>query len=176
MIILTYTRRGRFLRFFFISHSDYMRLTTLVFVFSSDNQILLCLKKRWFGEGKRNGAWWKVAEGESITQAAVRELYEETWISLRPDEIQPAGSIYFSFPDKPERDQHCHIFRYDNYTWSFQETEEMKPKRYDVEKIPYDQMRDDDRIRFPDLLSFRDIAYKFSFDIEWHIISTKKLS
>ncbi len=153
-----------------------MRLTTLVFVFSPRWQILLCLKKRWFGEGKRNGAWWKVQEWESVAQAAVRELHEETWISLRPDELLPAGDLYFVYKGKPERDQHCHIFRYDNYAWSFQETDEMKPQRYPLDQIPYDHMREDDRIWIPELLLFRDLAYQFTFDADGRLLQGKKLN
>jgi len=37
-----------------------MRQCTLVLVFNNQNQILLCMKKRGFGEGKYNGAGGKV--------------------------------------------------------------------------------------------------------------------
>jgi 8-oxo-dGTP diphosphatase len=54
-----------------------MLQTTLVFLFNSENNILLSMKKRGFGTGKRNGAGGKLHEGENTLQAAIRELEEE---------------------------------------------------------------------------------------------------
>ncbi len=65
-----------------------MRQSTLVFVFNPENQILLAMKKRGFGEGKWNGAGGKVEEGETIVQAASRELREETGIEIVPEKME----------------------------------------------------------------------------------------
>ncbi|MDR0650832.1 MAG: NUDIX domain-containing protein [Candidatus Peribacteria bacterium] len=51
--------------------------TTLVFLFNLQGQLLLAMKKRGFGVGKWSGPGGKVEEGESISQAAVREVEEE---------------------------------------------------------------------------------------------------
>jgi 8-oxo-dGTP pyrophosphatase MutT (NUDIX family) len=51
--------------------------TTLMFLFNSQGQILLAMKKRGFGVGKWNGPGGKVQEKETILQAAVREVKEE---------------------------------------------------------------------------------------------------
>lgn len=74
-----------------------MRQTTLVFVFNEKNQILLAMKKRGFGEGKWNGAGGKVEEGETIVQAASRELMEETGINIAPDKLEARGVLHFHF-------------------------------------------------------------------------------
>lgn len=148
-----------------------MRTTTLVFVFSPENKILLCMKKRWFGVWRRNGAGGKVTAEETIPEAACRELQEETEIVLSPPDLSPVGIINFSFPEKPERDQECHIFTHYNYSWTFQETEEMKPQRWDIADIPYDEMRPDDKIRFPKLLAKQQVNYAFSFDLNGNILS-----
>ncbi len=65
-----------------------MRQSTLVFVFNPKNHILLAMKKRGFGEGKWNGAGGKVEEGETIVQAASRELQEETGIEIAPEKME----------------------------------------------------------------------------------------
>lgn len=65
-----------------------MRQSTLVFVFNPANQILLAMKKRGFGEGKWNGAGGKVEAGETIVQAASRELREETGIEINPEKME----------------------------------------------------------------------------------------
>ena len=65
-----------------------MRQCTLVFVFNPKKQILLAMKKRGFGEGKWNGAGGKVETGETIIQAASRELGEETGIEIIPEKLE----------------------------------------------------------------------------------------
>lgn len=64
-----------------------MRNCTLVVLFNDKNQILLCMKKRGFGVGKWNGAGGKVDAGETILRAAVRELEEETMITLSESDL-----------------------------------------------------------------------------------------
>lgn len=72
-----------------------MRQCTLVFVFNPKNQILLAMKKRGFGEGKWNGAGGKVDPGETIIQAASRELREETGINIIPEKMEARGILHF---------------------------------------------------------------------------------
>ncbi|CAN0403706.1 unnamed protein product, partial [Ectocarpus sp. 8 AP-2014] len=45
------------------------------------NEILLGMKKRGFGEGKWNGFGGKVESGESVEEAAKRELMEEAGLT-----------------------------------------------------------------------------------------------
>lgn len=72
-----------------------MRQCTLVFVFNEKNQILLAMKKRGFGEGKWNGAGGKVDTGETIIEAASRELREETGINIAPEKMEARGVLHF---------------------------------------------------------------------------------
>ena len=46
-------------------------------------RVLLGMKKRGFGQGKWNGFGGKVNDGESIEEAAVRELEEEAGIRVQ---------------------------------------------------------------------------------------------
>jgi hypothetical protein len=52
----------------------------------------------------------------------------------------------------------------------------MKPQRYPLDQIPYDYMREDDRIWIPELLLFRDLAYQFTFDADGRLLQGKKLN
>ena len=54
-------------------------LTLLMIV--RDGRVLLGLKKRGFGEGFLNGFGGKVEPGETVDEAALRELREEAGIS-----------------------------------------------------------------------------------------------
>lgn len=64
------------------------KLCTLVLP-NRGRQYLLGLKKRGFGEGKYNGFGGKVEQGETIRQAAIRELQEEV------DRAKTVPSIIF---------------------------------------------------------------------------------
>ena len=52
------------------------KILTLVFL-REDCRVLLGMKKRGFGAGKWNGFGGKIETGETITEAAVREVKEE---------------------------------------------------------------------------------------------------
>ena len=56
-----------------------MRDCTLCFV-RKDDKILLGMKKRGFGKGKYNGFGGKKEDNETIHDAAIRELREESGI------------------------------------------------------------------------------------------------
>lgn len=146
-----------------------MRQTTLVLLLNSNNQILLWMKKRGFWVNKRNGFWGKCDEHETVIESAIRELEEESSIKMNTDNLNNIGIITFIFPDKPERDQECHIFR-GVYSGDFQETEEMLPQWRDIDKIPYDHMREDDKFRLPKLIAGESFDMTFHFDSDWKII------
>jgi 8-oxo-dGTP pyrophosphatase MutT (NUDIX family) len=58
------------------------RLTLLLL--RSNGRILLGRKKRGFGAGKANGFGGKVEVGETIKEAAVREMQEESGVTIDP--------------------------------------------------------------------------------------------
>ncbi len=71
-----------------------MKLSTLCFLLK-DNQILLAMKKRGFGEGKWNGVGGKVNEGESVERAALREMEEEIGVTAQESDLEPMGVLRF---------------------------------------------------------------------------------
>ncbi|CAN0261386.1 unnamed protein product, partial [Ectocarpus fasciculatus] len=62
-------------------------------------EILLGMKKRGFGEGKWNGFGGKVESGESVDEAAKRELMEEAGVTAR--ELSLRGRLIFHVPSYP---------------------------------------------------------------------------
>ena len=128
-----------------------MLQTTHVYVFNSKGQILLGMKKRWFGMGNRNGFGGKNHEGETIIQTALRELSEEAWIILQENQVEKVGILHFFYAANPNRNQDVHIFSW-IYNGNFKETEEMNPQWRDIESIPYNHMREDDSIWLPKLI------------------------
>ena len=140
-----------------------MRQSTLIFVFNPENQILLAMKKRGFGEGKWNGAGGKVEDQEAIIEAASRELLEETGIEIAPEMMKARGILHFHFVGKPEWDQDVNIFVSHGYVGGFEETEEMKPEWFDTDKIPYDTMWEDDIYWLPRVIDGETVEFEFYF-------------
>ena len=133
---------------------------TLCMVFK-DNEILLGMKKRGFGEGRWNGFGGKVEEGESIESAAVRELKEE--VNIEPKEMNKVGILEFSFQNDPKILE-VHIFKITTFIGEPEESEEMKPQWFKFSEIPFSQMWPDDEYWFPYLLNNKVFKGKFLFD------------
>ena len=64
------------------------------------NRLLLGMKKKGFGKDKYNGFGGKVEAGETVEQAAIRELKEEC--GLTANTCKKLAELTFKFPHKPE--------------------------------------------------------------------------
>lgn len=137
-----------------------MKKMTLVFAVKG-KRILLAMKKKGFGKGRYNGMGGKVKREESVSQGAIREMREECGIQIL--KMKKYGVLIF-YPDKFPDGVEVHIFIAEKYAGEPRETEEMKPKWFDVCKIPYDQMWDDDKYWMPFLLAGKKFKGKFIFD------------
>lgn len=140
-----------------------MRQSTLVFVFNKQKQILLAMKKRGFGVGKWNGAGGKVEDGETIWEAAVREVLEETGIQLLTDDLQKRALLHFYFSGHPDWNQEVTVFLSHDYEGEFIETDEMKPQWFDIGNIPYDAMWEDDIYWLPRVIHGEIVEFEFYF-------------
>ncbi len=139
-----------------------MRPVTLCLLVK-DDKILLAMKKRGFGAGKLNGVGGKVEEGETIELAAVREIGEEIGVMADPAKMEKVGNVEFYFKDKPEWNQHMHVFLVKNWEGEPKESEEMAPKWYSQNKIPFDSMWPDDQHWLPAVLAGKKVEGKFYF-------------
>jgi 8-oxo-dGTP diphosphatase/2-hydroxy-dATP diphosphatase len=102
-------------------------------------RVLLGMKKRGFGMGRWNGFGGKVESGETIKAAAKRELWEEAGIKVaRLDKI---GEVEFEFKGDPVILQ-VHIFKAEKFEGQLAESDEMNPKWFNHDEIPFDQMLD----------------------------------
>jgi len=109
--------------------------------------ILLAMKKRGFGAGRWNGYGGKVKEGESVEESGVREIEEESGIKV--SRLEKMGIINFEFQTDPGDILEVHFFHILDYKGEAIETEEMRPKWFDIEKLPYNKMWPDDRYWMP---------------------------
>ncbi len=139
-----------------------MRITTLCLAVK-EGKILLAMKKRGFGSGKLNGYGGKVQDGESIEEAAIREMKEEVELIAETSNLNKVGRLEFLFNGKPEWDQEMHIFLVREWTGEPRESEEMRPQWFDVKEIPFDSMWPDDKYWLPSVLAGKKIEGSFCF-------------
>lgn len=147
-----------------------LKKTTLCFLIR-ENQILLAMKKRGFGEGKWNGYGGKKKEGEKIRKAAKRETREE--IGVKIIKMEKKAILTFQFPNKPDWNQKCFVYQAMEWIGEPKESEEMKPEWFDFGKIPYENMWTDDKIWLPKVLEGKKIRAKFWFDDQGKFVKHK---
>lgn len=139
-----------------------MKKKVLTLVIPINNgRVLLGMKKRGFGMGKWNGFGGKVEEGESIEEAAVRELFEEC--GIRATQLTPRAIQTFRFEgnDVPLE---VHVFSTEHWEGEPQDSEEMGAAWFAFADIPFAKMWVDDEQWFPLLLSGKNWDAEFDFD------------
>lgn len=138
------------------------KVCTLLFL-RRDNEILLAMKKRGFGANRYNGVGGKVDPGETIEQALIRECQEE--INVTPTSYRQVAEHDFiqNEGDDPWR-MYVHVYMCDQWQGEPVETEEMAPEWFDISKIPYDKMWQDDEYWLPQVLAGDKVFGKFTFD------------
>ena len=132
---------------------------TLVFVFEKD-KVLLINKKTGLGKGKVNGPGGKVEKGETPESCAVRECQEE--LSITVSDLQYCGQHKFQFVDGYSI--HVWVYKTERYEGVPTESIEAKPLWVDVDKIPYEQMWEDDEIWIPMMLRNERFLGRWIFD------------
>jgi ADP-ribose pyrophosphatase YjhB (NUDIX family) len=149
-----------------------MKLTTLCYPIVNGH-VLLAMKKRGFGSGKWNGPGGKVQQGEMIEDACRREVVEET--GVRVHDIEPVGIVESVFDGRPDWDNECHVFVVRNVEGDIHETDEMRPRWFGIDQVPYQEMWEDDAIWLPEVLRGGNVNKRFYFDAEMKLIRHEDL-
>ncbi|TSC71286.1 MAG: 7,8-dihydro-8-oxoguanine triphosphatase [Parcubacteria group bacterium Gr01-1014_70] len=136
------------------------KILTLCVVYD-DKHILLGMKKRGFGMGRWNGFGGKVEEGESIDEAAKRELLEEA--GIKADTLKKRGVLQFSFKDGSAPPLEVHVYSAHSFKGELMESDEMKPQWFLHSDIPYTDMWPDDIHWLPKVLVGKNIEGEFRF-------------
>ncbi|MCA9365520.1 8-oxo-dGTP diphosphatase [Candidatus Kaiserbacteria bacterium] len=144
-----------------------MKELTLCFL-KTKNQICLGYKKRGFGCDKWNGFGGKLDDGESILEATIRELKEEVEVLANQSDFKKVAEFSFIYEDTGE--MLVHVFFIDKWNGEPQETEEMRPAWFDLSKIPYQKMWEDDQHWLPRVLNGEKLTGTVWFNKDGHTI------
>lgn len=144
-------------------------------------RVLLGMKKRGFGagfskekQGLGNGIWngfgGKVELGETVEDAAKREIFEE--VGIKATSLEKVGQLDFEFINDPQALE-VNIFRVLSFSGEPVESDEMRPKWFNVDEIPFDNMWPDDKYWFPLFLQGKKFKGKFVFQGQDKILEHK---
>lgn len=134
------------------------RKQTTLTVITKDGKLLLGKKKRGYAEGVWNGYGGKVEKGETPEQSMVRELVEESALTSRRHE----KVAYIEFAnDIDDYITECHIYMVLDYEGEPLETEEMYPKWFEIDRLPFSEMWPDDQHWLPLVLQGKKVKGHF---------------
>ncbi len=151
----------RFLRSFNWDDWKPVERATLLFVVRG-SRILLIRKHRGLGQGKLNGPGGRIEAGETPREAAIREVEEELCIqAVGPRQI---GELAFQFLDGYSLQ--VFVFRTGRFRGKPRATDEATPIWTHVERIPFDEMWQDDRYWLPLLIKETPFQGRFVFEGE----------
>lgn len=125
--------------------------------------MLLGDKLRGFGAGKLVGVGGKVEPGETLVEAAVRELAEESGLVADPRDLDLAAYLDFRFPARPEWDMTSHVFRVRRWAGSVRGCAEIAPAWFPVDALPWERMWDEGRVWLPHVLRGERVEAQVSY-------------
>jgi 8-oxo-dGTP diphosphatase len=127
-----------------------------------DKFLLLLKAPGKFGGGFWNAPGGKIQPGESAEEAAFREVNEETGLIL--NNAAKIGFLDFYFGErKMKPDWTAEVFVSDDFAGNERESSEGKLRWFPINKLPMDQMWEDDRYWLPLLVDGKKFSGKFEF-------------
>jgi len=137
-------------------------IANLCYILNNNGEVLLQCKSRGFGAGKWNGPGGKQDPGETTEEAAIREVKEETDITVR--NLKKMGELEFVFIDNEKSNFLTHVFICRDWEGSPKNLGEGGLKWFKIEEVPLDKMWDDDQYWLKPLLNGEYQHKRFYFD------------
>ncbi|KAJ2359863.1 hypothetical protein H4S02_010037 [Coemansia sp. RSA 2611] len=142
------------------------RLYTVIFPFGEDTgdsrQVLLGLKKRGMGEGLWNGFGGKLESGETLDECAHRELQEECGLQAR--RMEYVGVL--TMVCKSGWEITILVYTARELVGSVTESEEMQPKWFGIDELPYSDCHTEAPLWWPTMLDGSLFFAHFVFNLE----------
>lgn len=130
-----------------------------------DRKALLQLKTRGISEGKWNAVGGHIESGETPLECVKREVLEET--SLKIGEPTYHGKLTFFFGKGDEKSLTkpwiVHVFSINEFTGKLKESDEGELKWFNMGKVPFDKMWQDDALWVPLMLEGKRFEGEFFF-------------
>ncbi|MBF4635274.1 8-oxo-dGTP diphosphatase [Agreia pratensis] len=134
-------------------------------------QVLLGRKKTGLGLGNIVGLGGKIEPGETALEAIVREIEEESSLTVEPAAVSEVGFIRYAFPHRENWSQDSTVFVVDAFSGIPMESDEVVPAWYDVTDLPLDEMWDDAKYWLPQVLAGETVHASFTFGEDLKTVS-----
>jgi 8-oxo-dGTP diphosphatase len=116
-------------------------------------EVLLGRKKHGLVQGYFVGLGGKLEPGESAVDAAVREVHEESGVTVRAADLEPRGLLTYHFPHREAWSQESSVFVTRTFTGEPAASDELDPEWFPLEAVPLTEMWDDARRWLPGVLA-----------------------
>ena len=141
-----------------------IKITTLCLCIKN-HSLLLAEKQTGFGKGKVNAFGGKQNIGETLEKATVRELFEETSLIGKPEDLLKVAIIRFHF--ESELRFECHVYTLHSWQGEPQNTKEMANfDWYHRTTLPFSRMCAADKIWIPLVLQGKNIDSDVYFNFD----------
>lgn len=126
-------------------------------------QVLLGHKKTGLGRGKIVGLGGHVEPGETPAEAAVREVKEESGLTVLQSALTETAHVTFLFPAHPSWDMDVAVFTALRWSGEVSESDEIRPQWYPVAALPFAGMWDDAARWLPRVLAGERLQATFTY-------------
>lgn len=140
---------------------------TLCYVFRDHDgtrHVLLGRKLRGFGEGMIMGLGGHVEPGESDARGAVREVFEESGLTVELSDLYQRATVTYLFPAQPSLNAQVAVFFGERWSGTVEDSDEIQPRWFPVDALPLERMWDDERYWLPRVLAGERLRAVFTFD------------
>ncbi|MGC8812664.1 MAG: 8-oxo-dGTP diphosphatase [Candidatus Aenigmatarchaeota archaeon] len=139
-----------------------MTITATLCYIIRNGKVLLLERAKGIGIGKLSAPGGRLKNNETIQDCAMREVFEET--GLKVSELKYHGVLNFFFGQRSKPDWIVHVFSTSSFDGEIKESDAGVLKWFDIEKIPFERMWEDDKHWVPLLLKRKKFKCWFYFD------------